>query len=103
MIWHDLGSGTGAVAHAAAAFFTHAGLPPEQLKLHLYDATGTLLDAARVLLEEAGLKGETHRVALERLETKKFLPQAENFFRKTLTQVFKMFRNKSKKNYKKEN
>ncbi len=69
--WYDLGCGTGAVAHAVSDFLLSAGLPPSALQMRLYDTSGSLLDAASLVLNQAacGASIKTHRVGLERLDS----------------------------------
>jgi hypothetical protein len=76
LIWHDLGAGTGAAAQAFTGWARQCGLPKERLTIHLHDAVGSLLDAARVLFAEAGLDAQmkTHKVPLEKIDLKRFGP-----------------------------
>lgn len=72
--WHDLGCGTGALAHAGLTHLARAGYDVSQIEFHLTDASGVLLDMARALFAE--VEGtpqlKTRKVVLEDLPVDKF-------------------------------
>ncbi len=70
LTWYDLGSGSGALTHAAYDYFIRHIKDLSKVTCHLYDVTGTLLDAAKLLMGDAPLK--THKLSLESLELSKF-------------------------------
>lgn len=72
--WHDLGCGTGALAHAALNHLAKTGFDLRGLELHLTDASGVLLDMARALFEEVegAPEPKTRKLALEDLPANKF-------------------------------
>lgn len=78
--WHDLGCGTGAVAHTVAHFILKCGVPQDRLMVHLSDLSGSLLDAASALLGHMGLAQQTrtHKFPLETLSLARLEPPQES-------------------------
>jgi hypothetical protein len=74
LVWHDLGSGTGALAHAGTSWLGGADAVRRLgAKFHLYDGSGALLDAARAVFTESELDGalKTHKLALADFEPRR--------------------------------
>ncbi len=79
LILNDLGCGTGAISQILVHHLKRRGVTPERMTLHLFDGVGPLLDAARVLFQEAEpqLPVFTHRVRLEDLDTERLVKPGE--------------------------
>lgn len=73
LVWHDLGAGTGALAHAGSSWLGADGLQKLAAKFHLYDGAGALLDAARAVFAESNLAEsvKTHKLALAEFQPRR--------------------------------
>lgn len=72
--WHDLGCGTGALAHAGISHLAKAGFDTRRLALNLSDGSGALLDMAQAVFKESAFDCDikTRRLTLESLPPEKF-------------------------------
>lgn len=74
LLIHDFGAGSGAMAQALLHHLKGSGVDLANAEVHLTDASGALLDAARVALESGNLGAviKTHRAAVEGIPADKF-------------------------------
>ena len=79
IVINDLGCGTAAISQVFVHHLKRRGVTPERLTLHLFDGVGPLLDAARVLFQEAEpkLQVHTHKVRLETLDVERLIRPGE--------------------------